>query len=339
VVKQVLTFVWAILACAITTSGLAQSVEARAALRAALSAADRQDWADVQERRTQVSGQISRDLIDWKRLRGRQGSFAECIDFATRNGDWPGMPLLRQRCEHSIPRGGDPERVIRFFAPQAPRTGTGSLRLAEAYIRSGRSVEAAVELKRGWLTFNLSKDEHDAFVSRNGATIRDLHEARLDMLLWRDSSAAIDRMLPLVSEDWRLLAAARSGLRNNKNGVDDLIKAVPDSLQEDPGLAFERFQWRARKGRADALDIILERSVSVEKLGDPEIWASRRRSLARSLMREGKAAQAYSVASSHYLTKGSAFADLEWLSGFIALRYLGAPEQALEHFRVDRQGL
>ncbi|WP_298360453.1 lytic transglycosylase domain-containing protein [uncultured Litoreibacter sp.] len=299
----------------------------------ALSAGGQGDWARVDALRPRVTDRVARDLVDWVRLRGRQGSFGECIDFLERNDDWPGLKLLRLRCEYGIPRGSNPTQVISYFSNQLPQTGTGSLRFAEALIAKGRGVEAAAELKRAWLTFNLSGPEHAAFVERNGKTIEDLHEARMDMLLWRDSDLAIARMLPLVSDDWRKLAEARIGLRSRVPGVDDLIKAVPETLQDDPGLAFERFLWRARKGREDAVDIILERSISLEELGQPEVWAKRRRTLARDLLRDGKDAQAYAVASSHYLTDGSDFADLEWLSGFIALRRLDAPQQALDHFK------
>lgn len=324
----------AAMACALVSPALSQSAEARQALVEAITAGGERNWSRVSALRPSLTDPIARDLVDWVRLRGRQGSFAECRDFAERNADWPGMPLLRQRCESAIPRGGDAAQVEAYFKGQAPRTGIGSLRLAEALIRQDKGVAAAAELKRAWLTFNMDADEHAAFTERNGATIRDLHEARLDMLLWRDSRVAVERMLPLVSDDYRLLAAARSALRGDRNGVDDLINAVPEQLQDDPGLAFERFLWRARKGRGDAVDIILERSISADSLGDPAAWAPRRRTLARQLMRDKNYAQAYSVASSHYLSKGSDFADLEWLSGFIALRYLDAPGQALEHFRV-----
>lgn len=308
---------------------------AQSDLARAISAAGAGDWETVATLREEIADPIARDVVDWVRLRGRQGNFAECRAFVARNGDWPGMPLLRQRCEYSIPRGySDPSHVIDFFKAQAPRTGTGSLRYAEALIRSDRSYEGAQEVQRGWLTFNLSADEHEAFATRNALTVKDLHEQRLDMLLWRDSDVAVERMLPLVSKDYRRLAEARIALRSNIPGVDALIEAVPEDLKDDPGLAFERFLWRSRRDREDAIDIIVSRSVSEEALGQPEMWAPRRRTMARSLLRQGKAAQAYSVASAHYLSKGSAFADLEWLSGFIALRYLKAPEQALRHFEV-----
>lgn len=303
------------------------------ALRAAVNAAGAADWAQVTELRGQLENQVSRDVVDWMRLRGRQGSLSECIGFLKRNADYPGLPLLRQRCEYTIARSANAADVLALFDGHLPRTGVGSLRYAAALIQTGRGVEGAAELKRGWLTFNMSQDEHDAFVTRNGATIADLHEQRMDMLLWRGNDTAARRMMDLVSDDWKKLAEARIGLRNRVEGVNKLIARVPSALKGDPGLAFERFLWRARKGIDDrAVELMLERSTSAEALGVPAEWANRRRSLARQFMRDRQHKTAYRIASTHFLESGSDFADLEWLSGFIALRKLNDPKTALGHF-------
>ena len=307
------------------------------ALQQSVNAANAADWARVSELRPSLDTQIARDVVDWMRLRGRQGSFSECRKFLARNADYPGLPLLRQRCEYNIPRSSSAANVLDFFGDQLPRTGVGSLRYAAALIQTGRGPEGAKELRRGWTTFNMSQDEHDAFVDRNAKTIEALHEQRLDMLLWRGNSIAAKRMLPLVSDGWKRLAEARIGLRARVENVNRLIDRVPTSLRSHPGLAFERFIWRARKGLSvRAVELLIERSKSAETLGEPEEWANRRRSLAREMLRTGNSKMAYRAASSHHLKRGSDYADLEWLSGYIALRRLKDPDTALRHFERFR---
>lgn len=311
----------------------AASAQNAKALQQAVNAANNADWARVTELRPQLDTQTARDVIDWMRLRGRQGSLSECRNFLARNADYPGLPLLRQRCEYTIPRSANAANVLDFFSGQLPRTGVGSLRYAAALIQTGQGVKGAEELKRAWLTFNMSQDEHDAYVQRNGQTIAPLHDQRMDMLLWRGNSTAAARMMDLVSDDWKLLAEARIGLRNRVENVNRLIDRVPSKLRDNPGLAFERFIWRARKGLDDrAVDLLIERSKSAETLGNADEWSNRRRSLARQMMRDRKPKTAYRVAANHHLTSGSAFADLEWFSGFIALRKLKDPKTALRHF-------
>ena len=171
-------------------------------------------------------------------------------------------------------------------------------------------------------------------LSRYGAALKVIHEVRLDRILWAgDRGDEAQRMLPLVSRGWVALTAARLALRADKDGVTALLAAVPDALKDDAGLAFERFLYRMRRDTyADAAQLIIERSTSATRLGDPAVWAEKRASLTRWLMRNGAEKQAYRVAASHQLTEGTDFADLEFLAGYVALRKLGDPARALTHF-------
>ena len=111
---------------------------------------------------------------------------------------------------------------------------------------------------------------------------------------------------------------------------------MPEALQSDGGLAYDRMYWRIEKRRRDeAADLIIEQSTSAAALGRPDEWAYWRRVLARQAMRDGDHQRAYALASKHFITLGGGYAsaDLEWLSGYLALRFLDNPAAALAHFR------
>ncbi|MEM1164639.1 MAG: lytic transglycosylase domain-containing protein, partial [Pseudomonadota bacterium] len=76
-------------------------------------------------------------------------------------------------------------------------------------------------------------------------------------------------------------------------------------------------------------------------LGDPEVWAKRRLSLARRAAREGRWLNAYNIASQHFLTTdaGYNYSDSEWVSGWVALRKLKDPARAITHFRRFRESV
>ncbi len=316
--------------------GMADTADQARYLGAAHEAIRQGDW-DKARALAARAGRIATDLVEWHRLRAGRGKWQDYRSFLSRNPHWPGLPLLRRRGEPLIPAEAAPRRVIEYFAQDGAQTGSGALALARAYKALGRNGDAEAGIVRAWRNLSFSKPEQDAFLQDWGQLLKPHHEARLDMLLWRGLSGEARMMLPLVSKGWQALAEARIALRQNRKGVDGLIKAVPMKLQSDPGLAFERFLWRFRKGRnADATDLILEYSKSAEHLGKPERWANARRQLARSLMRSGQAEKAYRVAASHYLAKGRHYADLEWLSGYVALRHLKDPETALRHFEAFR---
>jgi len=307
-------------------------------LRDSIHAADKKEWEKVNFIKSTLTNEISRDVVDWLRLRGEQGSFEECFDFLKKNSDWPGLKLLRKRCEKNIGLSSDPVKIVEYFSSIKPQTGLGSLSLAKALISQNFKEEGVKELQRSWVLYDLTKEEHDLYVSNYLNELTQYHVVRLDAMLWNGYTSSAKRMSNLVNDGWKKLADARIALRENRSGVDQLIREVPSDLKKDPGMAFERFLWRLKNGKWDgAIEILLDRSSSANRLGIPEFWGDWRRVLAREMMRDGQTKKAYAIASSHFLTEGASFADLEWLSGYLALKKLDAPDLASIHFnRFDQ---
>ncbi|WP_281840874.1 transglycosylase SLT domain-containing protein [Sinisalibacter aestuarii] len=285
-------------------------------------------------------GSVASDIIQWNRLRASRGSFDETVAFLARRPDWPGLALLRERAEETIPADASPALVLDFFIAQKPETGSGTLRFAKALWDTGAKQEAMAEAIRGWTSFSLSREEEDQFMVDWPQTLASHHWARMDMLLWRGLTSEAKRQLARVDEGHKALANARIALREQTDGVDAAIGNVPGALQDDPGLAYERFLWRVLKGRNDsAIELLLERSGSAASLGQPARWAGQRLMLARWAMREGQDRTAYRIAANHQLGDGEDRAELEWLAGYVALRKLGDAETALRHFRVHKSGV
>ncbi|WP_299744568.1 lytic transglycosylase domain-containing protein [uncultured Tateyamaria sp.] len=281
-------------------------------------------------------GEVAADVIEWQRLRAARGTYADVVAFLERRPDWPGEALLRERSEEVVADQPDAD-ILSFFENVGPQTPEGVLAHATALIRAERVGEAEANLVLAWRTMPMDNTAQARYLAAHTDLLKPHHAARLDSLLWSEDLTSARRMFDLVDKGQSALARARIGLRALADNVDGLIEAVPDALQDDPGLAHARFEWRLRKGRwDDAKELLMDRSRSVEALGRPDEWSNRRRALARDEMRDGDAALAYQLATRHFLTEGSAYADLEWLSGYIALRLLKDPEVALGHFQNHR---
>lgn len=279
---------------------------------------------------------IAHDIVEWHWLRAGRGDAAATLEFLRRNGDWPGLPWLREKSEGAFVAASF-EQVLAMFDAEEPQTPDGVLSYVNALRAAGRNGEADATLVLGWRTMPMGATNQQAFVAAGGDLLTPHNAARLDNLLWSGDRLSARRMLTSVDDDQRALALARLALQEQAAGVDVAIEKVPEALADDPGLAYDRFEWRARKGRTeDALDLMMERSTSAEALGQPEKWSGRRRVYARDLMREGNYQKAYDVAMRHGLIDGSDFADLEFLAGYLSLRFLNQPETALLHFlRLD----
>ena len=307
----------------------AQSVDAKSI--AALQAAD-DDW-DVAYAIAEDAPALTKDVITWLRLRAGDAVFAEYQAFVAAHPDWPGLSRLRAASELTIDEVHEPTEVIAWFAADAPRTGEGAVRYAQALVAMDQMEDAKLVLRDAWINLRLTENGHDAMLAAFGDILAPYHVARTDELLWRSRRVEAERMLDVLPDGPRELVAARIGYLTRANDLIARVGAVPADLRQDAGLAYDRYSWLASRGeRTDAIKILLDRSTSRAALGEPFRWSGWRRVLARWEMREGRAAQAYTLASRHYLDEGSSYADLEWLSGYISLKYLGDPTQALGHF-------
>lgn len=277
-------------------------------------------------------GQVAVDVIEWMYLLTGEGSYDEVTGFIDRRPDWPQERRIRRRAEEVVILRKDSE-VLRFFATIPPQTPAGVLRYAEALARSDRSEEAKAAVTGAWRNMPMSPSEQARLLESYGEIVAQHHDARLDAMLWRGTLENARRMFELASDGAVAAAKARIALRDMAPGVDVLIKAIPKSHARDGGLQYDRFVWRLRKRRGeDAKALMIATSTSAERLGRPEAWSNRRRSMARDEMRNGDAERAYEIAARHFLTAGSDYADLEWLAGYIALYKLDEPETALRHF-------
>ena len=309
-------------------------------LSTALSAIASGDWVTADHFASQISEPAGRTLIVWQRLRRGEGDWQEYQDFLASHGDWPGLKRLRRRGERAIPVNYNPVAVRAYFADQLPQTGTGSLRLTEAYAAQGRTADARGEAIRAWTQLPLAQHEASQLQAKFKGALARFHQKRMDNLLWSRETKAAERMMIHIPPAQQKLAKARISLQRASKGVDAAIKAVPESLQDDAGLAYDRFVWRLKKNRwDDAQALIVERSGNRAKLGRPEAWSNRRRTFVRRAMRAGEDDLAYWLASQHELESGSDYADLEWLAGYLALTKLDAPEQALIHFKNHRNAV
>ncbi|MGV6839374.1 MAG: lytic transglycosylase domain-containing protein [Planktomarina sp.] len=303
----------------------------------AMEAVQSQDWPAAMNL-AQKSGPLGTDLVLWHQLRAGDGQFSDTLAFLDRRFDWPGLKLLRKRSESTIPANAHPKDISGFFGGQFPQTLQGALRLAQAHRAMGQESLANQVIRAAWAHLPILEDQADIdqqILAAFGASLRDLHAKRVDALLWAGHISSAKAMLPYLPDDHAALAQARITVQEDTEGLQAKINAVPNHLSADPGLAYDRFEWRLRKGRYDAaITLISKRSAGLHNLGQPDKWAKGRMRLARDLMWDGNWRAAYRMASNHHMIGGADYASLEWLSGFIALRKLGDASAALKHFQT-----
>ena len=263
-------------------------------------------------------------------------SFYEYSTFISSYPDYPRINRLRYLAEHKIYlKATTPTSVIRWFNESEPLSSFGKIKLGEAYYLLGEKEKGAKLIKEGWIKARLSKNDLSYLRKKykKVITVSD-NIKRADWHAWEGKHWHLQRMLRYLPKDETNLYRARQLLMSRSYGVDSAIKKVPLKFKNDIGLQYDRLKWRRRRGRLDAsLEILFKTPNNPKKLVRPDIWWKERAILTRSLIYKKKYALAYKVSSNHSLLEGPAYAEAEWLSGWIALTFLNDPNMALQHFK------
>ena len=308
------------------------SASDRQVYSAAFDAMKRGDWGAAETLAAPAHDRLPAQalaFLDYSR-KGSGASFADISTFLASHPNWPNQKLLQTRAEEAIATATDAQ-LIPWFQLHPPILPAAQLRLADIWMQSGRSTDAERLIRQAWINGAYSAVEEKFMLERYHDVLRGEDNARrLDRLLWDHQTDEAKHMIKHVGPETAALAQARLGLAAMEPGVERLIARVPARLQNDPGLQFERVRWRRHKDLDDDAAAILEHPPA--NLVRPEAWASERLIIARRLLDDGQAARAYRLASNNGLTSGPTFAELEFLSGWIALRDLKQASTAYNHF-------
>ncbi len=258
-------------------------------------------------------------------------AFQTITDFIRDNPDWPLLGTLRRRAEEAITADTPPASVLAWFDRNPPLTIPGKMVYADLLLGQGRQELAIQLLRKTWLSGNFDDGQEQAFLAKFSQFLaREDEGPRLDRLLWEHQDSAANRQIQRVDPDLQRVAKARMALRTGAPDAEATATGLPTTLQDDPGLIYEWIRYRRSHDNLDGA-IQLLRHPAHDK-GPPELWWTERSLLVRALLQKGDVSVAYDIAQNHGLVSGADFAEAEWLSGWIALRFLKDAEQGLGHF-------
>ncbi len=266
-------------------------------------------------------------------LPGNDYSFEQLDGFLSQNPDWPGLKGIQMIAEQKIPANTSPAQVAAWFAARPPVTLVGFYRYMDALNQSGQAQTAQKAVHTRWVEGNFGGDEQTAFYGRFGALLdSSAMWERMDHLLWHNDTAEARRMMPYLSSTDKAVAEARLALAAQEGGnAETWLERVPSDARNDPGLLYQRLRVRVRNNRdADADDMLLQPPA---ELGNAEAWWEQRQIMVRRAIEKHDFALAYRLASQHGQTSAKTLVQAEFLSGWLALRFLDKPDIALQHFQ------
>lgn len=309
-----------------------------------LDAREKGKWMEVRTFARQISDPTAKAILNWLRFQkeGTGSTVAEVVAFQEQYPHWPRQDRLSRRAEEAISdypmRDAD---VIAWFATRDPLTGEGKIRLGEALLNSGQQVEGATWIQRAWVEHQFSRSREAEILKKYRLHLPpQAHEDRLNRLIWEQRFSDGRRMLQLVNAEVRALADARLKLASRSRGAESAVMRVPTSLRADAGLLFDHARYLRRRGQEQtAIPLLLTPPTATHSITRPDRAWTERKILARKALTEGHYQEAYGLATGHGHDRGVAFAEGEFLAGWIALQYLNDADRAFVHFQTLAAGV
>lgn len=311
-----------------------------AALGSALKAVDENRWADARASVKNFDNRLLQKIVEWHVLRAVPKTEAT-VDFATlwrflrENPDWPEPEVLRRQIEDRVTADVSAQLVFQYFTAFPPLTSTGHLRRLEA--ASSVSPTSVQKLaSESWRAATFRQSDEDEFLTKYGHLLTpDDHVARFDRILREGRPQVAASLLPKLPPDYQSIANARLAMATKAADAVTIIRGVAPARLNEPTLRLERLQWMRRTGNLDEAKALLVTSTPDQN----DAWWNERQQIARDLLATGRAADAYAVVQQHGQSKGIAFAEAEFLAGWIALRHLHKAQDGLKHFQTLYDGV
>jgi soluble lytic murein transglycosylase len=309
------------------------------ALARGMEAAEDGEWGVARGIQAGLTDPAARKLLQWRIATSDERSTFFELSNAVRNlQGWPNTNAMRRDAEYAL---GDmaadavsSEDVVRWFTDFPGQSGEGKAAHAEALMRVGQRDAAEEILRDAWRQDAMRDDTQARLIALYSDlfTQEDTLE-RIDYLAFAGQRNAVRQLIPLLPSEHQALYRARLALAGDDSNAVALLGAVPQSLQKDAGLLYERARRLRRNGDEDEAVAVLRQIETNPKslTGLSELW-DLRHVLARETLEAGNPQAAYDLVRDIGADSGGDFADAEFLAGWIALRFLDDAATAEQHF-------
>jgi soluble lytic murein transglycosylase len=287
--------------------------------------------------RNGIADPAGQKLVEWFILRHPEttANFSRYAAFLAANPEWPSAASLRRRAEARLWQEHSNAGTVRGFTGDQPISARGKLALARVLLADSDRDTAGRLARDAWRSDELSEAvETEAYDLFRDLFTREDHIARMDRRIGARDLAGAGRAAKHLGDDEIAIVKACAAVRGKTSKALDALNAVSAGARADLGYTLCRIEWTVAQNNIDeAARLMVAASPETMALQDTDQWWRERRSLARKLLDRGKFQTAYDVIRPAAAPANEYYrADVHFMCGWIALRYLYDPTTAATHF-------
>ncbi len=263
----------------------------------------------------------------------KKNSFDKITKFLKNNPSWPQSQILKSRAESLIDYKTNKTKIYDWFKQNKPITGNGHkyyALVASKIIKDKTKLKPIIQ--NSWINGCFSQDEQKNFYKKYKKFLtKEDNISRIDNLLWKGSVTSAKRSLHLVNHGYKKSFRAQIAFLEAKKNAYSLFTAVPKKYYTQ-GLIYQYLKSRKNTPPSGKEVIQLVNLIKNEKGHENSFWQIQCY-LTREHIQKKNFNDAYLIASNHLAKSAADVSEAEFLSGWLALRFLKKPVVALNHFK------
>lgn len=294
-----------------------------------------QNSADLQRVTSSLVSDGAKSYVTWRYLTNpvTSPSLNEIISFLARNPDWPRMDIVRGKLEKRLIESGDSGTVFRYFEANPPTLYSSKKYFASALLETDPN-RGKQFIRDVWRTDLLTpSDQHDFLRNFTSYLSSDDHYQRMQFLMGRQYITQAQSMSNLLSGSTNQEMNIRTALIRLKSNALSLYSNAPASIKNKQAVLRDLVHYYSKKDKDDTASDIMKR-VGVPPQSEADFWYPYRNILSRVAYKNGQVSLAYKIASEGGEMSAGNFVELNWYAGWLALRKLNRPSDALRHFEA-----
>jgi soluble lytic murein transglycosylase len=287
---------------------------------------EQKKWTQAQQNKSSNL----RVLAMWLKLTQEPNpDFYELSYFVKNFSSWPKQDLLKYKIEINPCNNCKEIDLINWFKANPPKTILGK----KKYIAILKDQKLKNEyIKSTWEEAIFSKSEEDKFLkAHHGSITKADHIKRINYMLFNHHIDQATRLLALLPPNLRPLYETRIKLQKGDSKALASYQNLDKLLQNDIGILHNlAHMYEAQKNEEKLIETL---NLASNIGGNYQLYFwNMKAKLIRPLLLEKNYQTAYLLSSSHGHLNTKEYSEAEWLSGWIALRFLNKAELAINHF-------
>ncbi|RYE05879.1 MAG: lytic transglycosylase domain-containing protein [Rickettsiaceae bacterium] len=258
-------------------------------------------------------------------------NFAEIIDFVKQNAGWPQLDKIAERAEQYINDNTDKKLITQWFSEHKPKTSSGFRYYALAANFLPNKHQFSATIKNGWIYGNFTTNEANNYLKLFGKYLNEQdHVKRIDDHLWNNNIDEATKSLYLVNDEYKKAFKAAIASIDNHSTKEKLFSNVSPNYYTSSLLYY--YLNSRKKEIPDQRAIYLFKKVINEPMHAAS-WCKLQLYYAREFIDQKDFVSSYRIITTHFAIDEENIREAEWLSGWLALRFLKKPQLALGHFQ------